>query len=563
MNKKTTHFPSQHVKKTGKAEIAKVSFFENNQVIYLLLGLVVLFVIIARVYLLSFPLERDEGEYAYIGKLILDGHAPYSQAYNMKYPGTYYMYALIMAVFGQSTIGIHLGLLVVVVASTILMFFIAKNFVSKIGAVIAAASFGIIGTSWGMLAQAAHATHFVAFFALLGIYFILQKNKEGKHNILKYLLSGVFFSFAFICKQSGLFFVFFGYTVILINEFSFKPWRIPLKNLLFFTSGFVAPVLLMFFAFYLFGIFDKFWFWTATYLSKYGTNVPIADVSETFKMGINAITVGYSSEGYIVLWLIALMGVPITFFIRKTTKQKLIILSLFLFSFLTTVPGFYFRNHYFITLLPIMALLVALFFDFFNQLFLEKLKQPYLVFVSFFVFLIIVGFGVKANENYLFKVNNKTFCKHVYGVNPFVESIKLGEYLKRNTAPEDKIAIFGSEPQILFYANRYSATGYIYTYSLMENHSYAAQMQKEMINEIEQNNPKYFIFVTINISWLSNKDSDKTIFTWANEYIQQHYKLVGFMDVMPHEIAPLNLDVQLNTYQPKGQIIYLLERLES
>ena len=36
---------------------------------------------------LTVPLERDEGEYAYIAQLLLQGIAPYSAAYTMKLPG--------------------------------------------------------------------------------------------------------------------------------------------------------------------------------------------------------------------------------------------------------------------------------------------------------------------------------------------------------------------------------------------------------------------------------------------------------------------------------------------
>ena len=41
-----------------------------------------------RLRLLDFPLERDEGEYAYAGQLMLQGIPPYKLAYNMKLPGT-------------------------------------------------------------------------------------------------------------------------------------------------------------------------------------------------------------------------------------------------------------------------------------------------------------------------------------------------------------------------------------------------------------------------------------------------------------------------------------------
>ena len=51
-------------------------------------------VVAIRIRLLGIPLERDEGEYAYAGQLILQGIPPYKLAYNMKFPGTYAAYAV-------------------------------------------------------------------------------------------------------------------------------------------------------------------------------------------------------------------------------------------------------------------------------------------------------------------------------------------------------------------------------------------------------------------------------------------------------------------------------------
>src|SRR5580765_3414099 len=63
-----------------------------------------------RARLLEMPLERDEGEYAYAGQLILQGVPPYAEACNMKLPGVYYAYAVIMRLFGETARGIHWGL---------------------------------------------------------------------------------------------------------------------------------------------------------------------------------------------------------------------------------------------------------------------------------------------------------------------------------------------------------------------------------------------------------------------------------------------------------------------
>src|SRR5512140_3545269 len=66
---------------------------------------------VVRFRLREMPLERDEGEYAYGGQLLLQGHWPGEHLYTMKLPGTHAAYAVLMALFGQSASGVHLGFL--------------------------------------------------------------------------------------------------------------------------------------------------------------------------------------------------------------------------------------------------------------------------------------------------------------------------------------------------------------------------------------------------------------------------------------------------------------------
>src|SRR6185369_332573 len=87
--------------------------------ILLAAGLALAFAV--RVRLRDLPLERDEGEYAYAGQLILEGTPPYVEVSNMKLPGTYYAYAVLLAIFGRSPAGIHVGLAVWTTASALLL----------------------------------------------------------------------------------------------------------------------------------------------------------------------------------------------------------------------------------------------------------------------------------------------------------------------------------------------------------------------------------------------------------------------------------------------------------
>src|ERR1700739_3167065 len=114
-----------------------------------------------RIHLLQTPLERDEGEYAYSGQLMLQGIPPYKLACNMKLPGTYAAYALIMALFGQTIEAIHMGLLLVNSASIALVYLLGKRLYSVSAGLAACAAYALLSISGGVLGTQAHATQFV------------------------------------------------------------------------------------------------------------------------------------------------------------------------------------------------------------------------------------------------------------------------------------------------------------------------------------------------------------------------------------------------------------------
>src|SRR5436853_5934879 len=100
---------------------------------FAILLVVVIFFGVIRWRLADVPLERDEGEYAYAGQLILDGVPPYTLEYNMKFPGTYYAYAGMEAIFGQTPRGIREGLLLVNVATIVLIFLLGRRLIGDAG----------------------------------------------------------------------------------------------------------------------------------------------------------------------------------------------------------------------------------------------------------------------------------------------------------------------------------------------------------------------------------------------------------------------------------------------
>ena len=69
----------------------------------------------------------------------------------------------------------------------------------------------------------------------------------------------------------------------------------------------------------------------------------------------------------------------------------------------------------------------------------------------------------------------------------------------------------------------------------MELQPYAAEMQREMISQIEANKPRYIVSVNFSDSWLAQKDSEKLIFDWMERYVSSHYRQVGLVETFSRD----------------------------
>ena len=119
----------------------------------------------------------------------------------------------------------------------------------------------------------------------------------------------------------------------------------------------------------------------------------------------------------------------------------------------------------------------------------------------------------------------------------------------------------GSEPQICFYANRRSVTGYIYTYGLMETNAPSRRMQKEMIDEIEGGRPEILVMVELRASWLATKESEKTIFHWMEKYSHDFYDTIGVVNFLPSGTSESHWgDDAARFHVGPGDAIYVMKR---
>jgi len=497
--------------------------------------IVFILVVAIRIRLLGIPLERDEGEYAYAGQLILQGIPPYKLAYNMKFPGTYAAYGLIMSIFGQTIHAIHLGLLLINVATVALIYLLGRRLINPVAGITAAASYAVLSVSPSVFGLAAHATNFVVLSVLGGILLLLKEQRvtasesSQPRQLVRLFASGLLFGIGMLMKQPGLLFIPFGAIYIVWNDLNRRlPLNRMLLRILIFMGGAAVPLGVTSLILWCAGVLDKFWFWTINYAWQYSNLVPLSQAARIFFRSANDVVL----TGWPV-WILAGLGALTCLWDQRIRTSTSFLIGFLVFSALALCPGFYFRPHYFILVLPAISLLAGAAISKVTEILEGRLIL--IRFVPLLLFAVALSVPILLDKKIFFEVSPDQACGLIYSDNPFLESVRIGTYLREHTEPGDTMGVLGSEPEIYFYSHRHSATGYIYTYGLMEPQKYAQKMQQEMIREIEAARPKYLVSVAMGYSWLRRPDSEPAIFTWANEYIGQNYTAAGFVNIKPTE----------------------------
>jgi hypothetical protein len=303
------------------------------------------------------------------------------------------------------------------------------------------------------------------------------------------------------------------------------------------------------------GAFHQFVFWTISYATQYASAVPLVKGPDVLRATLNAV-VGPNLlfwvlpwAGALVMWWEDRLNVGslkskvqspksegpdtthhvsrFTFHVTPIPYARFFLMALLFCSVASASVGLYFREHYFILVLPVLALLTGVAVS--RGLYLLRHDQT----IELFLALPILGlFGIGICSALIghgavwLTLPVDQSMRSIFGSTLFAETARVADYLKAHTAKDERIVVLGSEPEIYFYAHRRAATGYIYTYPLMEAHPFALKMQEEMIGEIERARPAYVVFVDDQYSWLVRPDSAQRLFEWWKAYWASDLDLV-------------------------------------
>jgi hypothetical protein len=349
-----------------------------------------------------------------------------------------------------------------------------------------------------------------------------------KENYFLLAASGAMFGAAVLMKQhavviaawAGLSFA-FGKLFFAKDAFSRR-----IASVTVYGSAMLAPLGLCCLWLWHAGVFREFKFWTIDYARAYGNPAAFSLVPVFFWRNL-----AWAMTCAILLWLLAVVGLVGTLLDPRWKNSRGWVLGFGVASVLAVFPDFYFREHYFLILLPAAALLTGAAVSGLRRWWDENKGNSSLGDWPAWSYALVVAITIAANTEVWFLTPQPALARSLYANDPLPESEVVAKFIQENSSPAARVAVLGSEPEIYFLSRRHSATGYIYIYALLEAQPFALKMQQEMTGELEAQPPEFIVLSDYDRTMNRHPASAPNLFDWWNNY-QTNYVRVGVADIL-------------------------------
>jgi hypothetical protein len=478
-----------------------------------LVALAVAAFVLFRAPFLSVPLERDEGEYAYVAQRLLAGDVPYRDAFNQKPPGVFGAYALAFALLGPSIEAIHLFAYLWTAGTAVLLFVLMRALASPLAAAFAVLAFSVASTDPRLEATAANTELFTLLPVVASMVCLLRA--LASERVGWWLACGACAGAACWFKQVAVAHALFLAVVACVRRPGREgrgPAVVVARRLVALAGGAAAvsaPVLLAFAAV---GAWRPFVDAVLLHNLDYALGWPVDQGLVNLRLVL--VRQAQSLAG---LWLAAAVGVA------AHRPGRGLLVGWLAASLAAVAVGLRFWPHYWVQTLPALSALAGAG--------LAALAVPLLarrrlaaVAVAALAALLLVPPAV-ANRGVLLAGSPEAVSRAIYGANPFPESVEIARRIRESSAPDEFVYVVGSEPQILFYAQRRSATRYIIFYPLTGLYPDALERQRAAVAEVQERRPRYVVWVDVGFSHLIEPESERFVFSATREMLRRDYGL--------------------------------------
>jgi 4-amino-4-deoxy-L-arabinose transferase-like glycosyltransferase len=481
--------------------------------IILLAASLVLIVTAIRLPLLPIPLERDEGEYAYIAWRLGYNELPYRDWFDQKPPAVFYVYRFALILPLEPIRSIHFVALLFSATSACALFFLGLRFMGPFCAWLGAALFALLSSDPLVQGTAANTELFMLCPLILSLIAFLAAAAKTKPSILFMVLAGALTGMAVMFKQVAVvnwFLLIALYPVFAPRE---KRWREAVSFIGWSATGLLTVLALVVLYFWRRGGLTEFVLNVFTHNLEY-----IRSIQASARLEYCWGTLTTLARTQTVAWVFAAVGLTVLF---RTAPARwfLFVAGWLLTSAIGVSASGYFFPHYFQQLLPPLALAAAGGAGWFADIPVWKVIPTWgRRAVLSLVLAVLPGITLWP---FLFTYTPAESVRKIYPGNFFAEMPEFARRIESITPPEKSVFIFGAEPELLFYARRPSATRYIFLFPLYGPYGKVREKQTAAAMEIEHARPSTAVYLPNALFFVSGTEQYFT--QWGMSYLQENF----------------------------------------
>jgi hypothetical protein len=463
---------------------------------------------------LSWPLARDQGDFAWAGSVILKGGVLYNDAWDVKGPFTVYTFALAQLVFGHNAWGIRVFDLLIGLVHLIALAVVALRFWDRQAAQYAAV-LGALFATWLNFVISSQPDTWCGCIVTIVVAIV-----SARPRVTLRVIAVASFLVGVCCLQKPVYGVF----ILLVAPFIERNGRWILKAILAAVIGLSVPILA---AVAYFGMRHALGNLVNTYL--------LFNLRAHLKLGASPLD---QVRTFIRAWqdfLPLSVGVPLAMFgavvlIARNKRFGMLYLLWFSLNLLVLIiQGKYFEYQWVPLVAPVaLGAAVGL------RQFREFRPAAATAVLATFILLFINDPLRSVKEWVLYragKISPDDYYSHfVYLNKNHFDALairRLAAYVEEHSATNDTVQVWGFDAGINYLANRGAPSRFGYTYPLQigKNNPYQDSYRAEFLEKIRSRPPRYVLVPSDDAFGLMPVSSDQSFndFTAFRDFVRAHY----------------------------------------
>lgn len=474
---------------------------------------------------------------ASVGDAIVRGGMPYQDAWDMKGPLAFYIFALAQWIFGKHMWGIRvLDVLLLFISCAMLVRILARITSLKAG-LWASMAFALLYASltWFFVSQP---DGWVALLMVLSVGFLISKSNTIKFRSLG--ACGFLIGCCALIKPIFLAFIFVPFVFIL---FARQPLRHRVLAAAVVGMFAIVPPLLAILWFAYRGALDSLIEVHLAYTSSSYSAISLLSPNSVVQMVQKIFDYLWTGADELPKGKFAVILPAIVFGAYKLWNESRQLGMTFatwlgIALFCVALQGRYWTYHWIPTFPPFVVLGTFGLWKLANSR-LDRSASPHvfaLIAAALFLIQVMGSPALDVKEWLLFMSGSKTYSEYYRGFKEWEyvagDNMEAARYIRDRSSDSDGVTVFGNDATVRFLSGRPDPTRFVFAMPLTRDGSFRGTYRGEYLSDLSKKPPLYFV---VGLPYAStDKAAVLNDFFELLEFLQNHYRLerqIGFLDL--------------------------------